>query len=148
MAKKQNRIIVNKTSDKGTSGRSSKLRKEIAGSFRSQARREGAGAAARYGKRPSSPGGWNGEVVLTGLTAAEKEEVLGMVRHTGGTGPRDPEDRVIRVEDRKNALRILTSESHLAVSIGKRVHRARKGGTLTITWAPDDMPVRVAWKKG
>ncbi|HSD12126.1 MAG TPA: hypothetical protein VLC10_01080 [Patescibacteria group bacterium] len=146
MARKPARIIVNKTQDKGTSGRSAKMRKEIAGSFRDQARREG--GAVRYGKRPSAPAGWNGEVVLTGLTAAEKKDILGMVRHTGATGPRDPDDRVLRVEDRKDGLRILTSESHLAVSIGKRVHRSRKGGTLSITWSPDDVPVRVSWKKG
>lgn len=145
MARKPARIIVNKTRDGGTSGRSAKIRKEIAGSFRDQARHEG--GAARYGKRPSAPAGWNGEVVLSGLTAAEKKDVLGMVRHTGATGPRDPDDRVLRVEDRKDGLRILTSESHLAVSIGKRVHRSRKGGTLSITWAPDDVPVRVQWKK-
>ncbi len=145
MARKPARIIVNKTRDGGTSGRSAKIRKEIAGSFRDQARHEG--GAARYGKRPSAPAGWNGEVVLPGLTAAEKKDVLGMVRHTGATGPRDPDDRVLRVEDRKDGLRILTSESHLAVSIGKRVHRSRKGGTLSITWAPDDVPVRVQWKK-
>ncbi len=146
MARKSSRIIVSKTPDRGAAGRPSKLRKEIAGSFRDQARHEG--GAAKYGKRPSAPAGWNGEVVLVGLTAAEKQDVLGMVRHTGATGPRDPDDRVVRVEDGRKGLRILTSESHLAVSIGKRVHRARKGGTLTITWAPDDAPVRVVWQKG
>lgn len=147
MARKSKRIIVTKTRDMGASGRSSKLRKEIAGSFRDQARHEG-GVAARYGKRPTAPAGWNGEVILSGLTAEEKKEVLGLVRHTGATGPRDPDDTVLRIEDGKSGLRILTSESHLAVSIGKRVHRSRKGGTLTITWAPDDVPVRVLWQKG
>lgn len=146
MARKQDRIIVSKTADKGAAGRSSKLRKEIAGSFRDQARHEG-GVGARYGKRPKAPAGWNGEVILVGLTADEKKDVLGMIRHTGATGPRDPDDRVLRIEDGKKGLRILTSESHLAVSIGKRVHRARKGGTLSITWAPDDVPVRVLWQK-
>ena len=148
MARKQGRIIVGKTENRGAAGRSSKLRKEIAGSYRDQARREGAAASAKYGKRPSAPAGWNGEVVLAGLSAEEKKDVLGMIRHTGATGPRDPDDRVLRVEDGAKGLRILTSESHLAVSIGKRVHRARKGGTLTITWAPGDAPVRVVWQKG
>lgn len=147
--RKTNRIIVKKTRGGGTAGAPVKLRKEIAGSHKEQARRDGVAVNAGAGKKEHTYGaGWAGEVVLEGLTAAEKTEVLALVRHTGGTGPRDPGDRVVRVEDGAKGLRILTAENRLAVSIGKRVHRSHKGGTLSITWSPGDMPVRVLWKKG
>lgn len=147
--KKPARIIAKKRTSKGTLGAPLKQRKEIAGTFNEGARRAGIAAGAGAGKREHAYGpGWAGEVVLEGLTAAEKEEVLNMVRHTGGKGPRDPNDRVVRIEDSAKGLRILTAENRLAMSIGKRVHRARKGGTLTITWSPGDLPVRVHWKKG
>jgi hypothetical protein len=151
MAKKKSaRIITGKKGlSKSTSGAPLKLRKEITGSNEEQGRRDavsprayGGGAEHTYGP------GWAGEVVLEGLNAAEKADVRGLIRHTGARGPRDPNDRVIKIEDTKNGLRILTAENRLALSIGKRVHRSRKGGTLTITWSPGDMPVRVHWKKG
>lgn len=150
MAKKKTaRIIVNrKGTNKGTGGAPLKQRKEIAGSHEEQGRRDavspkayGGGAEHTYGP------GWAGEVVIEGLNEAEKGEVLGLVRHTGNKGPRDPNDRVVKIEDTKDGLRILTAENRLALSIGKRVHRSHKGGTLTITWSPGDMPVRVHWTK-
>ena len=127
----------------------SKLRKQIEGTFGEQARRDGVAAGAGSERKEHSYGpGWAGEVVLQGLSAAEKQEVLNMVRHSGAKGPRDPNDRVVKIEDSAKGLRILTAENRLAIAIGKRVHRARKGGTLTITWSPGDLPVRVLWKKG
>lgn len=149
MPKKTLRIITKKSEAKGASkGTSRKLKSDIAGSHNEHARRDGVSVRAGSGKKAPAAPGWAGEVVLEGaMTAQEKAEILGMVRHTGGTGPRDPEDRVLRVEDTKKGLRILTSESHLAVSIGKRVDRSHKGGTLSIAWAPDDTTVRVHWTK-
>lgn len=149
MPKKTLRIIKKKTeANRAAPGKSTRLKKEISGSFKEQARRDGISVNAGSGKKPAAAPGWSGEVVLEGaLSAQEKAEILGLVRHTGATGPRDPEDRVLRVEDTKKGLRILTSESHLAVSIGKRVDRSHKGGTLSITWAPDDTTVRVHWTK-
>ena len=151
MAKrKPSRIITGKTtSGKSTSGAPLKLRKEISGSNKEQARRDEVSPKAYGGGKEHTYGpGWAGEVVLEGLNAAEKADVLGLVRHTGAKGPRDPNDRVLKIEDTKKGLRILTAENRLALSIGKRVHRSHKGGTLTITWSPGDMPVRVHWKKG
>ncbi|HTK04661.1 MAG TPA: hypothetical protein VL500_03690 [Candidatus Eisenbacteria bacterium] len=146
--KKPQRIIRRKSMRAGTGGAPLKQRKEITGSHEEQGRRDsvsprayGGGAEHTYGP------GWAGEVVLEGLSADEKTEVLGLVRHTGAKGPRDPNDRVVKIEDTKSGLRILTAENRLALSIGKRVHRSHKGGTLTITWSPGDMPVRVHWKK-
>lgn len=149
MPKKTLRIIKKKTEAKRASkGTSRKLKSDIAGSQSEHARRDGVSVRAGSGKKPAAAPGWAGEVVLAGaLSAQEKAEILGLVRHTGATGPRDPNDRVVRVEDTKKGLRILTSESHLAVSIGKRVDRSHKGGTLSIAWAPDDTTVRVQWTK-
>jgi len=138
-----------KSASKGTSGAPLKLRKQITGSNKEQARRDAIPQSAYGGGTEHTYGpGWAGEVVLEGLNEAEKADVLGLVRHTGAQGPRDPGDRVVKIEDTKKGLRILTAENRLALSIGKRVHRSRKGGTLTITWSPGDMPVRVHWKKG
>lgn len=143
------RIIKKKTDAKGAAqGRSRRLKSEIAGSQKLHGRRDGVPVNAGAGKKPPMAAGWAGEVILEGaMTAKEKAEILGLVRHTGATGPRDEDDRVVRIEDGKRGLRILTSESHLAVSIGKRVHRSHKGGTLSIAWAPDDTTVRVHWTK-
>jgi len=91
-----------------------------------------------------------GEVLLDAEFAPhEKEEVLGLVRNVGKRAmKRDPEDRIVRISEANGAIRVLTSENQLAVSIGKQVHQARKGGILTITWSHDDKPVRVHWRKG
>jgi hypothetical protein len=60
-------------------------------------------------------------------------------------GRRDPEDRIIKIVDAGESVVIYTTENQLAVSIGKQIHSARKGGTLVITWSHQDKPVRVRW---
>lgn len=89
-----------------------------------------------------------GEVVFEGLKdAQEREEVLGLVRNIGKRAQRrDPEDRVISIETVGSRVRVTTSENQLAVSIGKQVHEARKGGELQVTWSAGDKPVRVVWR--
>lgn len=90
-----------------------------------------------------------GEVILKGdFTDEERAELLRLVRNVGKRAvQRDPQDRIVRIDSTRAAMKIFTSENQLAVSIGTQLHRARKGTTLTITWSHDDKPVRVLVRK-
>jgi len=94
--------------------------------------------------------GYEGELMLSGLSEGpRKTELLRLVRNAGTRATRrDPEDRIIKVEDKGATVRITTSVNQLAVSLGKQVAAAAKGGTLTIRWSEQDLPVRVSWKSG
>ncbi len=93
---------------------------------------------------------FGGELVIEGkFGAEEKQEILALVRNVGArAAKRDPEERIIKISERGGTIRVSTTENQLAVSIGKQLDRARKGGTLAITWSHEDKPVRVRWTKG
>ncbi len=93
--------------------------------------------------------GYEGEVMLYGLTdAKEKTEILNLARNVGKRAAlRDPEDQIIKIEDRGESARITTTENQLAVSIGKQVARAHKGGKLEIKFSEVDHLVRVVWRR-
>jgi len=103
-------------------------------------------ALRRKGSRDTS---YVGEVVVTGgYTVMELGELVRAARNAGKRAQRrDPEDRILSIETVPGGVRIRTSENQLAVSIGKQLHRARKGAKLTITWSHDDKPVRVRLEK-
>lgn len=105
--------------------------------------------STRPGGRPAAREA-EGEVVLEGLAEeTEAAEVLALVRNVGKRAlKRDPLDRILRIAGGQGIFHVFTSENQLAVSIGKQVHSARKGGTLTITWSSADAPVLVRWSKG
>jgi hypothetical protein len=91
--------------------------------------------------------GWGGEVFLANIHPDKRIEVIQQVRHVGKRAmSRDPEARIIKIEDNGGEFRILTSENQLAVSIGKQIESAHKGGKLNIKWSSDDKPCRVIWK--
>lgn len=93
--------------------------------------------------------GFGGEVTLEGMSDDIKSEVIGLVRNVGKRAThRDPEERIVKIVDKGKSVAVYTTENQLAVSIGKQVHRARKGGELQITWSHDDKPVRVRWTAG
>jgi hypothetical protein len=96
-----------------------------------------------------SGGNHAGEVVLEGLgDSVERDEVIALVRHVGNRATRrDPEDRIVGITVKGSRVRVLTSENQLALSVGKQVHAARKGGELEVTWSDEDKPVRVVWRK-
>lgn len=90
--------------------------------------------------------GWEGELVLENLIPDDKKEILNLVRNVGKRAfLRDPEDQVIKIEDMGRKVRVTTTENQLAVSIGKQVARAFKGGKLEIKWSAEDAPARVRW---
>ncbi|NQU83803.1 MAG: hypothetical protein HQ536_03770 [Parcubacteria group bacterium] len=90
---------------------------------------------------------FEGEVALKNLPLSEKKtEILNLVRNVGKRATkRDPEDRIIKIEDKGNTVRILTTENQLAVSIGKQLDSAFKGGSLKIKWSEKNALARVIW---
>ena len=91
-----------------------------------------------------------GEVVIEGVTdQALYQEIKNLALNVAKRAEaRDPEERIVGLIEEGGRLVIRTTENQLAVSIGKQVHSARKGGKLTITWSREDKPVRVHWTAG
>jgi hypothetical protein len=100
-------------------------------------------------KKSSGATTYAGEVTIDGeFSPKEKSEILGIIRNVGKRATRrDPMDRVVRIAESGGALRVYTTENQLAVAIGKQIHHARKGGTLTITWSEGDKLARVHWHR-
>jgi hypothetical protein len=89
---------------------------------------------------------YEGEVLLTNL-GADKEAILRLAKNVGERAiKRDPEDQILKIEDKNDSLRILTSENQLAISIGKQVAQAFKGGILKIKFSHQEEVVRVTWR--
>lgn len=88
-----------------------------------------------------------GQLTLDGLKdAKDKAEVLATCRNFGTrANKRDPEARIVGIDDRGDRVIITTTENQLAVGMGKAVDAAHKGGKLRIVWSKDDMPARVFW---
>jgi hypothetical protein len=98
---------------------------------------------------PSDPKSalFEGELTLDGLIdKAEKARVLAAVRAAAKRAQkRDPEDRIVGIDDRGERVVVTTTENQLAVALGKAVDAAFKGGRLRIVWSSDDLPARVHW---
>ncbi len=92
---------------------------------------------------------FEGELILEGLEdPKEKAEILATVRNFGTKQTkRDPEDRVISIDDRGARVVITTTENQTAVGMGKAVDASHKGGTLKISWSKTDLPARVRWTR-
>jgi hypothetical protein len=90
---------------------------------------------------------FEGQLTLDGLgDAAEKAEILSTVRNFAARmTKRDPEDRIINIDDRGLRVVVTTTENQMAVGMGKAVDAAFKGGKLRIAWSKDDLPARVYW---
>lgn len=92
--------------------------------------------------------GWEGELILENLISDDKKEILNLVRNVGKRAfLRDPEDQIIKIDDRGEKVIITTTENQLAVSIGKQVASAFKGGHMEIIWSAEDAPARVRWAR-
>jgi hypothetical protein len=103
---------------------------------------------AEHGQRGKAAG-FEGEVTLDGLKdPAEKSAVLATVRNFGKRAvKRDPQDRIIAIDDRGERVVVTTTENQMAAGIGRTVAAAFKGGKLKIVWSDDDLPVRVHWTR-
>ena len=58
---------------------------------------------------------------------------------------RNPKAAIDKLEEGRGRITLYVSDAHLALALGKQLHRAHKGGHLTITWSHDDVPVYVHW---
>ncbi|OGL73926.1 hypothetical protein A3F28_03445 [Candidatus Uhrbacteria bacterium RIFCSPHIGHO2_12_FULL_57_11] len=89
--------------------------------------------------------GWEGEIQLFNLGEL-KNEVLRLVDNIARRAARmDPEDQIIKIEEKGPCLRIRTTENRLATRIGKKINESYKGGDLKIIFSHEDEPVRVVW---
>lgn len=95
------------------------------------------------------PHGGSSSLVINGaLSLADRKEIFSLIEAEGlAASRRDPSKRIEHMVVKSGSTTIFVSDPHLALALGKKVHRARKGGELTITWSHDDMPVRVSWAK-
>lgn len=95
----------------------------------------------------TSVSGFGGELVIEGIPSIEaKSEILSLIRNASNRAQaKDPMERVMRIEEQGKKMMVYVSENQLAVGLGKQLHSAMKGGTLTITWSDVDKPVRVHW---
>ncbi len=89
-----------------------------------------------------------GEVILSGFKDNDqKGELLKLIKNVGTRAmERDPQDRIISIEDTGKKIRITTTENQLAFSIGKQIGRAFKGGELEYHWSDKNKPLRVEWR--
>lgn len=104
---------------------------------------------AVHGPADQRGGLFEGELTLDGLRdPREKAEVLAAIRNAAKRATRrDPLARIVAIDDRGERVRVTTTENQLAVSIGKAVDAAFKGGKLRIAWSSDDLPARVHWMR-
>lgn len=104
---------------------------------------------AVHGPADAKSGLFEGELTLDGLVdKKEKAEILATVRNAAKRAQRrDPEDRIVAIDDRGERVVITTTENQLAVGLGKAVEASHKGGKLRIAWSSDDLPARVHWTR-
>lgn len=88
-----------------------------------------------------------GELLIRGLAAADRPLVLQTIAaYAARERTRNPEARVLSVDVRGSGVRVLTTQNHLAVRLGKKLDESRKGGKLEITYGNDDLPARAVWQ--
>ena len=90
--------------------------------------------------------GYGGEVILKNVAIADKPELIQEIKNIGDRAfRRDPEDQIIKIEDKGKSIRVTTTENQLALSIGKQISASHKGGKLDIKLSKEDKLVRVVW---
>ncbi|MEK7073454.1 MAG: hypothetical protein AAB974_03400 [Patescibacteria group bacterium] len=88
-----------------------------------------------------------GELIVKGLSAADRPLVLQTIAgYAARERARNPEARVLSVDVRGPNIRVLTTQNHLAVRLGKKLDESRKGGKLEISYSKDDLPARAVWQ--
>ncbi len=89
-----------------------------------------------------------GYVNLTGSYVDEQRaEILSIVHNLASKQKAEhPMQRVMKIVEERGAVKITTTDIHLARAIGDALHRAH-AGALEIKYGPDDNIVRVAWHR-
>lgn len=95
---------------------------------------------------------FEGEIVIKLNPLAEnaiiKNDVLGMIKNSDEQArERDPMDRVLRMEDNGDEIKVYTSENQLAVIIGKKLDSSFPGGQLKIEHSHGEDLIRVFFER-
>ncbi len=89
-----------------------------------------------------------GELILSGDYFLEhREEILNLVQNiVEEEKERSPLKRMMKVEERKDGLRLTFTDDHLARRIGEALYRAHKG-ELDFNYSEGDRFIRVLWRR-
>ena len=104
-------------------------------------------ANAHFGRAQGSDG--ESRLLIDGsFSDAEKKQIFALIEAAGlAATRRDRNATIDLIEEKRGSITVWVSDNHLALALGKKLHSARKGGELTITWSHDDKPVFVHWRK-
>ncbi len=87
-----------------------------------------------------------GFLVLKNVPEEKKEEILALVKHIGERNEKtDVLDRIAKIYEDEEGIKISTTENQLAVKIGRQLEDAYKKSTLEIHWANEEGPARLYW---
>ncbi|MBK6334729.1 MAG: ATPase [Betaproteobacteria bacterium] len=89
-----------------------------------------------------------GQVILEGpFVPAHREELLRIARNEAGHEESEhPLHRIMRIDERDEAVTIATTDIHLPQRIGEAVKRACRG-ELEVRYGSDEYSVRVHWRR-
>ncbi len=89
-----------------------------------------------------------GHVLLEGAFVDEhRAEILRLVQHHEAREKAEhPMQRIMKLEETPHAIRLTTTDVHLARGIGEAMQNAYKG-SLAVDYAKDEDSVRVSWSR-
>jgi len=91
---------------------------------------------------------WLGVVQISGLGAAEKCEIVKLLRNEEARArEKNPLERIVRIADEDGGLRVETTTEKLAQRLGRSLAKAR-GGKVAYRWSHRNKFARVVWEKG
>lgn len=87
---------------------------------------------------------FEGEVILENVPRGTHEEILHLIKNIGERAyERDVMDRIIAIEDKRQTMRVTTTENQLAISIGREIRRAHKKAQVEIKLSREESTARV-----
>ncbi len=91
----------------------------------------------------------DGVLHITGTFALKhKDEIMHAIKNSEELAEeRDAMNTVANIEENDNGIIVYTVKNKLAVTLGRKIESAFKGGKLEITWSDDDKPAEVKWHK-
>lgn len=92
----------------------------------------------------------DGVLRLSGsMVEKHKEEIMNAIKHSEQMAiEKDPTNKIVNIEENgADQVTIYTAKNQLAVTMGKKIDSAFKGGSLEIKWSEDDKPSDVKWHK-
>ncbi len=89
----------------------------------------------------------DGILHLTGSFAMKhKDEIMHAIKNSEELAEeRNAMNTIENIEESKDEITVYTIKNKLAVTLGKKIDSAFKGGKLEISWSEDDQPAEVKW---